>query len=163
MQHGTSIHFRLRVIKYQLKMENGISLKTLKNAELLLRLTMIITLLVAGISKFCSNGNFHKYYLNLFLNPGLRINLPSFLIDTYLSLIPFIEVGIAIALITALKRRFFIVVWILYFISLEVGHYVLEEFTSVDLIVSIILFGVAAYILPAHEFSWLKNKSNFEK
>ncbi|MDB5090429.1 MAG: hypothetical protein JWR09_4423 [Mucilaginibacter sp.] len=144
-------------------MENGISLKTLKNAELLLRLTMIITLLVAGISKFCSHGNFHKYYLKLFLNPALRINLPSFLIDIYLSLIPFIEVGIAIALITSLKRRFFIVVWILYFISLEVGHYVLEEFTSVDLIVSIILFGVAAYILPAHEFFWLKSKSSLEK
>jgi len=144
-------------------MENGISLKTLKNAELLLRLTMIITLLVAGISKFCSNGNFHKYYLKLFLNPGLRINLPSFLIDIYLSLIPFIEVGIAIALITSLKRRFFIVVWILYFISLEVGHYVLEEFTSVDLIVPIILFSVVAYILPAHDFFWLKSKSNLEK
>ena len=140
-------------------MEKGIELKTLKNAELLLRLTMIITLLVAGISKFCSNGNFHKYYLKLFTNPGLRINLPAFLFDIYLSLIPFIEVGIALALITGLKRRFFIVVWILYFISLEVGHYILEEFTSSDLIIPIILFGVAAYILPAHGSFLLKNKS----
>jgi uncharacterized membrane protein YphA (DoxX/SURF4 family) len=106
-------------------MDNGINLKTLKNAEVLLRLTMIITLLVAGISKFCSNGNFHKYYFKLFSNPDLRINPPSFLFDIYLSLIPFIEVGIAIALITSVKRRFFIVIWILYFISLEIGHYVL--------------------------------------
>jgi len=142
-------------------MENGISLKTLKNAELLLRLTMSITLLVAGISKFCSHGNFHKYYLKLFLNPSLRINVPSFIIDAYLSLIPFIEVGIALALITSLKRRLFIVIWIVYFISLEVGHYVLEEFTSSDLIISIILFGVAAYILPAHE--WFKTNSSPEK
>jgi len=37
-------------------MENSISIKTLKNAELLLRITMILTLLVAGISKFCSHG-----------------------------------------------------------------------------------------------------------
>ncbi len=144
-------------------MENSISIKTLKNAELLLRITMILTLLVAGISKFCSNGNFHKYYLKLFLNPALRINLPSSLVDIYITLIPFIEVGIAIALITSFKRRFFIVVWILYFVSLEFGHYVLEEFTSVDLIISIILFGVVAYILPAHEPFWVKSKSNSEK
>jgi uncharacterized membrane protein YphA (DoxX/SURF4 family) len=144
-------------------MENGISLKTLKNAELLLRLTMMITLFVAGISKFCSNGNFHKYYLKLFSNPDLRINLPSSLSDIYLTLIPFIEVGIALALITSIKRRFFIVVWILYFISLEIGHYVLEEFTSVDLIIPVILFGILAYILPAHDPFWLKNKSVSEK
>ena len=142
-------------------MENGISLKTLKNAELLLRLTMAITLLVAGISKFCSHGNFHKYYLKLFMNPSLRINVPSVIIDLYLSLIPFIEVGIALALITSVKRRLFIVIWIVYFISLEVGHYVLEEFTSSDLIISIILFGVVAYILPAHE--WFKTNNSPEK
>ena len=142
-------------------MENGISLKTLKNAELLLRLTMTITLLVAGISKFCSHGNFHKYYLKLFLNPSLRINVPSFIIDAYLSLIPFIEVGIALALITSIKRCLFIVIWIVYFISLEVGHYVLEEFTSSDLIISIILFGVVAYILPAH--NWFKTNNSPEK
>jgi uncharacterized membrane protein YphA (DoxX/SURF4 family) len=139
-------------------MENGISLKTLKNAELLLRLTMVVTIFVAGLSKFCSGGNFHKYYLKQFANPDLRINLPTSLFDTYLSLIPFIEVGVAIALATSVKRRFFIVVWIVYFISLEVGHYVLEEFTSVDLIIPIIFFGVAAYILPAYELPWQKSK-----
>jgi len=139
-------------------MENIISIKTLKNAELLLRITMSITLLVAGISKFCSHGNFHKYYLKQFTNPGLRINLPSSLFDVYLSLIPFLEVGIGIALIASIKRRFFIVVWIIYFISLEVGHYVLEEFTSVDLLIPIILFGVAAYILPGYEFAGGKDK-----
>lgn len=144
-------------------MENSISLKTLKNAELLLRLTMIITLLVAGISKFCSHGNFHKYYLKLFQNPSLRINVPSAVIDVYLSLIPFIEVGIALALLTSIKRRLFVVVWIAYFISLEVGHYFLEEFTSSDLIISIILFGVVAYILPAHEVTWFKGSSRPDK
>ena len=141
-------------------MENGIELRTLKNAELLLRTAMIITTLVAGISKLCSNGNFHKYYLKLFTNPGLRINLPSLLFDIYLSIIPFIELGIAIALITGMKRRFFIVVFVLYFISLEIGHYILEEFTSVDLITLFVLLGVSAYILPAHEIFWVKSKNN---
>jgi uncharacterized membrane protein YphA (DoxX/SURF4 family) len=132
-------------------MKEYFDLRILKNAELILRLTMIVTLLVAGVSKFYSSGNFHKYYLKQFSNEGLRIRLPSYMFDTYLSLIPFIEVGIAIALITSIKRRFFIVVWILYFISLEIGHYVLEEFTSVDLIIPFILLGVSAYILPSHE------------
>lgn len=139
-------------------MENNISLKTLKNAELILRTTMIITLLIAGISKLFSNGNFHKYYLKQFSNEELRINLPSFSFDIYLKLIPFIEVGIALALITSFKRRFFIVVWIAYFITLELGHYVLEEFTSANMIIPFILLGTAAYILPAHKNIWGKNK-----
>jgi len=137
-----------------------IDLKTLKNAELILRLTMMITLLVAGISKFFSNGNFHTYYLKQFSNEALRINLPTFTFDIYLRLIPFIEVGIAIALITSIKRRFFIVVWIAYFISLEMGHYVLEEFTSANMIIPYILLGVFAYILPGYEFDWTKSKSD---
>jgi uncharacterized membrane protein YphA (DoxX/SURF4 family) len=137
-------------------MEHNISLKTLKNAEILLRLTMSVTLLIAGISKYYSNGQFHLYYLKMFENPELRINLSPTFIDLYLSLIPIVEIGVGLALLSGLKRRFFIVVWILYFITLEVGHYILEEFTSVDLILPIILFGVFAYILPGHEPFWLR-------
>ncbi len=137
-------------------MENRISLRTLRNAELLLRITMSVTLLVAGISKYYSHGDFHRYYLKLFSNSELRINLPPSLIDIYLTLIPFLEVGIGLALLTGLQRRFFIVAWIVYFISLEVGHYILEEFMSVDVIIPIILFGVFAYILPAHEPFWFR-------
>jgi hypothetical protein len=137
-------------------MEHAISLKTLRNAELLSRLTMSVTLLVAGISKYYSHGEFQRYYLKLFANPELRINLPLSLIDICLSLIPFLEVGIGLALLAGLQRRFFIVAWVLYFNSLEIGHYILEEFTTVDAIIPIIVFGVFAYILPAHEPFWLK-------
>lgn len=133
-------------------MKNSFDLKTLKNAELMLRLTMLITLLIAGVSKLFSNGGFHAYYLKQFSNEALRINLPTFVFDLYLTLIPFIEIAIAIALLTSIKRRFFIVVWITYFISLLLGHYVLEEFTSANMIIPYILLGVSAYILPAHEY-----------
>jgi hypothetical protein len=135
-------------------MENSIDIKNLKNAELMLPITMIITLLIAGISKFFSNGNFHSYYVKQFSNQELRINLPTFTFDLYLTLIPFIEVGIAIALITTIKRRLFIVIWIAYFITLELGHYLLEEFNSANAIIPYILLGIAAYILPAHKNIW---------
>jgi len=87
------------------------------------------------------------------------MNLPAALVDLYITIIPFLEVAIALALITGFKRRLFVVVWVVYFMSLEFGHYVLEEFNSVDLIISIILFGIVDYILPAYEPSWLKSKS----
>ena len=140
-------------------MEKIISIRILKNAELLLRITMTITLLVAGISKFCSRGGFYTYYSKQFQNPDLRINMPSGLIDLYLALIPYIETGIALALISSFKRRWFVVTWIIYFISLEIGHYILEEFTSADLLIPIILFGVVTYILPCHEPPWAKKKT----
>ncbi len=132
-------------------MENHINLRTLKNAEFLLRITMVITLFVAGVSKFFSQGNFYAYYFEQFSNEELRINLPPVTFDLYLKLIPFIEVAIALALLTSFKRRFFIVVWIIYFITLEIGHYIMEEFTTVDLMIPFILLGTAAYILPSHD------------
>lgn len=139
-------------------MENAISLKTLKNAELLLRITMIITIFVAGVSKFFSHDNFYIYYSKLFSNDALRINLPAFSYDIFLRLIPFLEIAIAVALLTSYKRRFFIVVWIIYFLMLEIGHYILEEFTTVDLIIPFILLGTAAYILPSHDFNLFKEQ-----
>jgi uncharacterized membrane protein YphA (DoxX/SURF4 family) len=135
-------------------MKEYFNLRILKNAELILRLTMLITLLIAGVSKFFSNGKFHSYYLKQFSNQELRINLPTFTFDFYLSLIPYLEVAIAITLFSSIKRRVFIVVWIAYFISLELGHYVLEEFTSANMIIPYILLGVLTYILPAHKYIW---------
>jgi uncharacterized membrane protein YphA (DoxX/SURF4 family) len=138
-------------------MEPRISTRTLQNAELILRLTMAITLLIAGVSKFFSMGAFHAYYLKQFSAEGLRINLPQFTYGTYLTLIPYLEVGIGLALLTSVKRRFFVVIWILYFISLELGHYLLEEFTSANMIIPYIIMGTLAYILPAHKHvgSWI--------
>jgi len=137
-------------------MEGIISTRTLQNTELILRLTMAMTLLIAGVSKFFSMGSFHAYYVKQFSNEGLRINLPPFSYDAYLTVIPYLELGIGIALFTSLKRRFFIVVWIAYFISLEMGHYLLEEFTSANMIIPYIIMGVLAYALPGHRhiLSW---------
>lgn len=142
-------------------MEQKISIRTLQNAELILRLSMSITLVVAGVSKFFSNGGFHAYYLKTFSNEELRINLPKVTYDVYLTAIPFLEVGIGIALLSSLKRRLFILVWIAYFISLELGHYLLEEFTSANMIIPYIMLGTFAYILPAykHIFSWVNSRS----
>jgi uncharacterized membrane protein YphA (DoxX/SURF4 family) len=141
-------------------MEQKISARTLQNAELILRLTMAMTLLIAGISKFFSNGGFYGYYLKQFSNQDLRINLPTFSFDIYLTLIPYLEVGIGFVLLTSLKRRLFILVWIVYFMTLELGHYLLEEFTSANMIIPYIIMGVLAYMLPAHMhiWSWMKKE-----
>lgn len=134
-------------------MQYNIELKTLKNAELLLRFCMVVTLLVAGISKFCSQGAFHDYYLLLFTKEHLRIQLPATIYDIYLSIIPFLEIAIGAGLLLAKYRRVFIVIWVLYFISLEVGHYILEEWLAVDAMIPFVLLGVATYILPAYQKS----------
>jgi uncharacterized membrane protein YphA (DoxX/SURF4 family) len=142
-------------------MEQRISTRTLQHAELILRLTMAMTLLIAGISKFFSNGGFYSYYLKQFSNEELRINLPQFSFDIYLTLIPYLEVGIGFVLLTSIKRRLFIVVWIAYFMTLELGHYLLEEFTSANMIIPYIIMGVIAYVLPAHKhiLSWIRANS----
>lgn len=122
---------------------------------------MSMTLLIAGISKFFSSGGFYSYYLKQFSNEELRINLPQFSFDIYLTLIPYLEVGIGFVLLTSIKRRLFIVVWIVYFMTLELGHYLLEEFTSANMIIPYIIMGVIAYVLPAHQhvWSWVKSDS----
>ena len=140
-------------------MEQRISTQTLKNAEVILRITMAITLLIAGVSKFFSGGSFHAYYLKEFSNQELRINLPTFSFDIYLRSIPYLEVAIGFILLSSIKRRLFIVVWIIYFITLELGHYLLEEFTSANMIIPYIIMGTMAYLLPAHAhiWSWVKS------
>jgi len=120
---------------------------------------MAITLLIAGTSKFFSEGGFYSYYLKQFSNEDLRINLPRFSFDFYLSAIPYLEVCIGFLLLTSIKRRLFIVVWIAYFITLELGHYLLEEFTSANMIIPYIMMGTFAYILPAHPHIWSIIKS----
>ena len=94
-------------------MKNYIDIKIVMNAELLLRFCMVVTMLVAGISKFCSNGKFHDYYLLLFSNDNLRIQMPISLIDIYLTFIPFVEIAIGIGLIWTKFRRYFIIMTIL--------------------------------------------------
>lgn len=50
----------------------------LKNAELLLRLTMIVATITAGVSKFFSHGGFRDYYLQQFNRPELRNTIAIF-------------------------------------------------------------------------------------
>jgi uncharacterized membrane protein YphA (DoxX/SURF4 family) len=142
-------------------MEHRISTRTLQNAEVILRITMAITLLIAGVSKFFSDGGFYAYYLKQFSNEDLRINLPQFSFDIYLTLIPYLEVFIGFLLLTSIKRRLMIVIWIVYFITLELGHYLLEEFTSANMIIPYIVMGTIAYVLPAYPqiWSWVKKDS----
>ena len=140
-------------------MKDFMDARVVKNAELMLRCTMAITLLVAGVSKFFSHGAFHRYYVQEFAKEGLRINMPTFLVESYLWMIPYLEVGIAIALMTTVKRRLFIVVWLIYFISLEIGHYVLEQFQAVNMMIPFIVMGTIAYVLPAHELRFNKSSS----
>jgi hypothetical protein len=60
-------------------MNTSVSERTLKNAERVARLVMIVTLLAAGISKFCSHGKFVEYYSHAFAAEKLRIHLPAWL------------------------------------------------------------------------------------
>ncbi len=52
----------------------------LKDAERVVRITMIVILLTAGTSKFFSHGGFLEYYCALFQG-DLRITLPRLLVD----------------------------------------------------------------------------------
>lgn len=72
---------------------------TLKDAERIVRLVMVTILLTAGTSKFFSHGGFLEYYSKLFQG-DLRIQLPAFLVNAYLQLIPFIEIGLGCALLS---------------------------------------------------------------
>ena len=126
----------------------------LKYAERLLRLTMIITLWVAGVSKFCSHGGFFQHYLEEFTKDTLRIQLPAFFYKVYLQVILYVEILIAFSLMWNRYRRIFTVVWILYFISLEIGHYILQEWSPVNEIIPFILLGTLSYILPSHRL-WI--------
>lgn len=124
--------------------------KHLRDAERLMRITMILTMLIAGTSKLCSNGMFHAYYLGLFTRPHLRIQLPAIACDLYLRIIPYIELALGTGLLLTKYRRQVIIAFVLYFMSLEAGHYILEEWLEVDVMIPIIFFGIVAYVLPAH-------------
>lgn len=121
-----------------------------KDAERLLRISMRLTLLVAGVSKFYSHGSFFDYYFHEFTKDTLRIQLPAFFYWVYLQAIPYLEIIIALSLTWSKYRRIFIMLWTSYFISLETGHYILEEWSAVNQMIPFILLGTFAYILPSH-------------
>ncbi len=68
---------------------------------------MIETLLVAGVSKFYSDGSFFQYYYGKFTKDTLRIQLPASLYKVYLNAIPYLEIIIALSLTWSKYRHFY--------------------------------------------------------
>ena len=127
---------------------------TLKDAERIVRVVMITILLTAGTSKFFSNGGFYEYYSGQFQG-DLRIQLPAFLVNTFLRLIPFIEIGLGLALFSNRHKRFAVYGWFAFMLSLLVGHYVLQEWSSVNQMLGYFFLGLLCFVLPNHR-SWFR-------
>ena len=125
----------------------------LRDAERIVRLTMIIILLTAGISKFFSSGGFFDYYSQLFQGE-LRINLPAWLVNAYLAIIPFVEIGLGLLLINHRLKWLAVHGWFAFMLSLLVGHYVLQEWSSVSQMLDYLFLGILCLVLPAHS-SWI--------
>ena len=125
----------------------------LRDAERIVRITMIVILLTAGTSKFFSGGGFFDYYSELFQS-DLRINVPGPLVNLYLMLIPFIEIGLGLALLSHRFRWVAVHAWFAFMLSLLVGHYVLQEWSSVNQMLDYIFLGILCLVLPSHD-SWL--------
>lgn len=127
---------------------------TLKDAERIVRLTMVIILLAASTSKFFSHGGFHCYYSNLFQG-DLRITLPPYFVSAYLGLIPYIEMTLGLALLSNKYKRFTVYGWFAFMLSLMVGHYVLQEWSSVNDMLDYMFLGLLSLVLPSHR-SWFR-------
>jgi uncharacterized membrane protein YphA (DoxX/SURF4 family) len=115
---------------------------------------MITILLTAGTSKFFSHGGFYEYYSGLFQG-DLRIRLPEFLVNAYLRLIPFIEIGLGVALLGNRHKRLAVYGWFAFMLSLLVGHYILQEWSSVNQMLDYFFLGLLCFVLPNHQ-SWFR-------
>ncbi|MCH7697008.1 MAG: hypothetical protein IIB73_12115 [Proteobacteria bacterium] len=131
-----------------------ISETKLKDAERIVRITMILILLTAGTSKFFSQGGFYDYYSQVFQG-DLRINLPSYLVNCFLALIPYIEITLGLALFSNQYKHYTVYVWFGFMLSLLFGHYILQEWSAVNQILDYIFLGLLCMIMPAHS-SWFK-------
>ena len=132
----------------------------LRDAERIVRITMIVILLTAGTSKFFSAGGFFDYYSGLFQG-DLRINLPPFLVNLYLAIIPFLELGLGLALVMTKYRRVLVYGWFAFMLSLLFGHYILQEWSAVNQMLDYVFIGLLCLILPAHS-SWLRRDTDEE-
>lgn len=126
----------------------------LKDAERVVRIVMIVILLTAGTSKFCSHGGFFDYYSKLFQG-DLRIRLPAPLVNAYLRLIPFIEIVLGCALISNRFKRLVVYGWFAYFLSLLVGHYILQEWSPVNEMLGYFFLGLLCFLFPNHQ-QWIR-------
>ena len=130
-----------------------ISTQKLKDAERVVRITMILILLTAGSSKFFSGGAFFDYYYELFQGE-LRINLPSSMVDLFLSAVPFIELTLGLALLSNKYKNYTAYAWLGFMLSLMFGHYILQEWSAVNQMLDYIFLGLLCLVLPTHS-SWL--------
>ena len=137
-----------------------ISERKLKDAERVVRITMIVILLTAGSSKFFSQGGFFEYYSQLFQG-DLRINLPAWLVDSYLLLVPFIEVALGLSLLSNKYKNWSVYAWFAFMLSLLFGHYILEEWSAVNQMLGYIFLGLLCLILPNHT-SWFSRSNSAE-
>ena len=133
-----------------------ISQQTLKDAERIVRITMIVILLTAGTSKFFSQGGFLAYYSQLFQGE-LRINLPATLVNAYLTMTPFIEIALGLLLFVIRYRNLAIYAWFAFMLSLLIGHYILQEWSAVNQMLDYIFLGLLCLILPNHR-SWFSRE-----
>jgi hypothetical protein len=131
--------------------------KKLKDVERIVHITMIIILVTAGTSKKFSQGGFYDYYSQLFQG-DLRINLPPFLVNIYLKLIPYIEITLGLLLLSNRYKSYALYGWFSFMLSLLFGHYILQEWSSVNQMLNYIFLGLIIYILPNH-CSWFKRDS----
>ncbi len=129
----------------------------LKDAERVVRVTMVVILLTAGTSKFFSQGGFLAYYSALFQG-DLRIVLPQILVDSYLRAIPFIEISLGMALLVNQIKHYAVYAWFGFFLSLLFGHYILQGWSSVNQILDYMFLGILCLLLPMHQ-SWMRRDS----
>ena len=129
-----------------------ISQLKLKDAERIIRITMILILITAGTSKFFSQGGFFEYYSQLFQGE-LRINLFPLLVNLYLKATPFVEIFLGLALFSNKYKVYAVYGWFVFMLSLLFGHYILEEWSSVNQLLDYIFLGLLCFILPNHS-SW---------
>lgn len=109
---------------------------------------MGLILITAGTSKFFSAGGFREYYAGLFSNPQLRLQMPDWMIQLYLSVIPFIELGLGIALFVVALKPWTVYAWYAIMASLLVGHYILQEWSAVNQMLPYFFLGMICHALP---------------
>jgi uncharacterized membrane protein YphA (DoxX/SURF4 family) len=127
---------------------------TLKDAERIVRIVMVTILITAGTSKFLSHGGFLAYYSKLFQG-DLRIKMPPSLINFYLQIIPFIEIGLGCALLSNRHKLLAVYGWFAFMLSLLVGHYILQEWSSVNEMLDYFFLGLLCFVLPNPQ-SWFR-------
>jgi len=75
--------------------------------------------------------------------------LPVFIVGAYLSLIPFIEIGLGLALLFERLKPITVYAWYAFMASLLVGHYVLQEWSSVNQMLAFFFLGMIVHLLPS--------------